>query len=98
MQTAIDYGVRAIAVDPTNFEAYSFLWQAYAETEQLNKAADSMMSALKLRPSDMRLMMGIGLFEISRGEYEAATPYQEQALAWTHSEVNRQRIQELLDS
>ena len=98
LQTAIDYGVRAIAVDPTNFEAYSFLWQAYAETEQLNKAADSMMSALKLRPSDMRLMMGIGLFEISRGEYEAAKPYLEQALAWTHSEVNRQRIQELLDS
>jgi Flp pilus assembly protein TadD len=98
LQTAIEFGVRAIEVDPTNYEAYYYLWRIYSDAEQFDRARDSLMTALQLRPSDPGHILAIGLFEVSRGEFEVATPYLEQALAWTHSDIGRQKIQELLDS
>lgn len=80
LHRAIETSERAIAVDPTNTEAWS--WRAYAFF-RLDRRADAMDAwhrSLALDPDDMSTRYFLGATHCARGDYETALVHLRHAL------------------
>lgn len=76
---AVEALAKALEEDPEVFDAYFYLADAWAHLGMLDRAAESMEGAARLRPGSAVVPFNRGTIEASRGHAEAARRFLEQA-------------------
>ncbi len=87
----------ALARDRRNTEAMRYLWRAERQLGNHAEALETMLTAYRARPTDVRINFEIGSYFAARHEPQRADPFLRRVVNWDHSLVRRQQALALLN-
>jgi tetratricopeptide (TPR) repeat protein len=85
LDRAIEYGVRAVAADPSDLEAQYYLGLSYEAAGRLQNAADALLNGYDLSPSP-RLNQALARVLIKGGQHELASYLLSRMLSASHAD------------
>jgi len=97
LENTLDYSKRAIEKDPTNIEAYEFLWNALIDSDEPIEAVKYMMAAYQLEPGSISINTVIGSYLLALNRPKLARSFILRVYNWSHSPEQKTRAKGLLE-